>query len=297
MSTNVDLQKVKAKYVQGVNIMQALREELNSEVNTSEIIEIAYDMQSGSYVKAMSNATDRYFQECAEILSLFTQDARNILDAGAGELTTTAHIKNKMNFRGKVYAFDISWSRLKVGLDYFEQINHSPIQSFVADMKNIPLLDNSMDVVYTNHALEPNRGSEEILLRELNRVAKHKIILFEPYYEGASVAIKARMDQHNYIRGLEKTIKKVGCQLDEIIPLQKTTNPNNPTFAFIITPSKKSGRSVQNKDVFACPNTYQPLQKKDTCYFCETSFLAYPIIEGIPVLKKGISVLASHLND
>ncbi|MCZ2473330.1 methyltransferase domain-containing protein [Aquirufa ecclesiirivi] len=297
MSTNVDLQKVKAKYNQGVNIMQALREELNSEVNTSEIIEIAYDMQSGSYVNAMSKATDLYFQECAEILNQFAQDAKNVMDAGAGELTTTAHLKSKMNFQGQVYAFDISWSRLKVGLAYFEQINHSPIHCFVADMKNIPLLDNSIDVVYTNHALEPNRGSEEMLLTELNRVANKKIILFEPYYEGASETIKARMDQHNYIRGLEETIKKVGCQLDEIIQLKNSTNPNNPTFAFIITPSNNSGNSNQSDEVFACPNTNQPLQKKDTCYFCETSFLAYPIIEGIPVLKKGISVLASHLND
>lgn len=297
MNSTIDLQKVKAKYDQGVNIMEALREELNSEINTSEIIEIAYDMQSGSYVKGMSEATDRYFQECADILNLYAQNTGNILDAGAGELTTTAHIKNKMNFQGQVYAFDISWSRLKVGLAYYEQINHSPIQSFVADMKNIPLLDNSMDVVYTNHALEPNRGSEEILLRELNRVAKHKIILFEPYYEGASDAIKARMNQHNYIRGLEETIKKVGCQLDEIIPLKNSTNPNNPTFAFIITPSNKLGNSNQSDEVFACPNTNQPLQKRETCYFCESSFLAYPIIEGIPVLKKGISILASHLND
>lgn len=297
MKSKIDLLKVKKKYNEGVNIMEALREELNSTVNTSQIIEIAYDMQSGSYIGLMSDATNRYFEECKVILKEYSDHAKTILDAGAGELTTTAHIINKLAFKGDVYAFDISWSRLKVGLDYFEQINHSPIQSFVADMKNIPLLDNSIDVVYTNHALEPNRGSEEVLLTELNRVAKQKIVLFEPYYEGGSESIKARMDQHNYIRGLEKTIKEVGCQLDEIIQLKNATNPNNPTFAFIITPSKKSREGVSNSDVFACPNSNQPLQKMDTCFFCESSFLAYPIIEGIPVLKKEISILASHLKD
>lgn len=105
------------------------------------------------------------------------------------------------------------------------------------------------------------------------------------------------MDHHNYIRGLEETIKKIGCQLDEIIPLKNSTNPNNPTYAFIITPSKKTVKNEEIDGIFACPNTNKPLQKKDTCYFCETSFLAYPIIEGIPVFKRGISVLASHLND
>ena len=68
MKSKIDLLKVKERYKEGVNIMQALREELNTTVNTSQIIEIAYDMQSGSYIGLISDATDRYFHECKEIL-------------------------------------------------------------------------------------------------------------------------------------------------------------------------------------------------------------------------------------
>jgi ubiquinone/menaquinone biosynthesis C-methylase UbiE len=275
MKSKIDLLKVKERYNEGVNIMQALREELNTTVNTSQIIEISYDMQSGSYIGLISDATDRYFHECKEILKEFADHAESILDAGAGELTTTAHLINKLAFKGEVYAFDISWSRLKMGSRYYAMSNNiDQINYFVADMKNIPLSDNSIDLVYTNHALEPNHGSEEELLSELNRVARKKIVLFEPYYEGVSDVIRKRMDQHNYIRNLEHVIKKVGCKLEKIIPIKNTTNQMNPTFAFIITPSGAPNSISKESEVFTCPQSLMPLRKLDSCYYCEKSFLA-----------------------
>ena len=37
-------------------------------------------------------------------------------------------------------------------------------------MTNIGVTNNSFDVVFTNHALEPNGGNEEIILKELLRI-------------------------------------------------------------------------------------------------------------------------------
>jgi uncharacterized protein YbaR (Trm112 family) len=83
--------------------------------------------------------------------------------------------------------------------------------------------------------------------------------------------------------------------LEKIIPIKNTTNQMNPTFAFIITPSGAPNSISKETEVFACPQSLMPLRKLDSCYYCEKSFLAYPIIEGIPVLKQENSVLASHL--
>ena len=47
----LDLQEVKNIYNKGKNITQYLRKKLNQKNNTSEIIEIAYDLQAGSYIQ------------------------------------------------------------------------------------------------------------------------------------------------------------------------------------------------------------------------------------------------------
>ena len=65
---------------------------------------------------------------------------------------------------------------------------------FVADIKSIPLASNSIDVITSCHALEPNGKSLNLLLKELFRVAKNKLILFEPSYELNSKEGKRRKD-------------------------------------------------------------------------------------------------------
>ena len=49
-------------------------------------------------------------------------------------------------------------------------------------MEQIGLKSNSVDIIYTNHSLEPNGGREEVILKELLRVTNKYLILFEPIY-------------------------------------------------------------------------------------------------------------------
>ena len=46
---------LKEAYDRGENITELLRQELDSEQNTEEIIETAYDLQTGSYVRALDS--------------------------------------------------------------------------------------------------------------------------------------------------------------------------------------------------------------------------------------------------
>lgn len=290
----IDLAAIKLKYEAGVNITQELRKEFNVEYNTPEIIEIAYDMQTGTYIEEINDKSILYFNECASILSKYINNNTVILDAGAGELTTTAGIVDFLKFEGKIFAFDISWSRLYVGKKYFSKKTDIDISVFIGDLMNIPLAQNSMDVIYTNHALEPNRGSEKIILEQLCKIAKEKIVLFEPYYEAGTPEIKERMDAHNYIRDLKGAIESAGGVLEEIIELKTSINPMNPTYAFIINP-KLDKPEVLEENPFLCPATGFKLEKKETCYFSPESLLAYPIIEGIPVLKSDFAIIASKM--
>ena len=43
------------KYRNGENISKSMRKELNSKYNSSEIIEMSYELQSSTYIKSMKN--------------------------------------------------------------------------------------------------------------------------------------------------------------------------------------------------------------------------------------------------
>mgnify|MGYP006151603685 FL=1 len=143
--------------------------------------------------------------------------------------------------------------------------------------------------------MEPNRGFEDDILKQLCRIAKEKIILFEPYYEVGSEEIKKRMDSHNYVRDLEGAISRAGGKLEEIIKLENSVNSVNPTYAFIISPTSiVYSKNQENK--YRCPVSGYELTKLDSCYYSYESLLAYPIIENIPVLKSDSAIIASKMD-
>ena len=54
----IDVLEAKSIYQKGENVTNYLRQKFGSEVNTSEIIEIAYDLQAGSYVENVESNFD-----------------------------------------------------------------------------------------------------------------------------------------------------------------------------------------------------------------------------------------------
>lgn len=101
----------------------------------------------------------------------------------------------------------MSWSRVKVAQLFAEKNlldSKANVNLFMGDMMDLPLLSNSIDLVYTVHALEPNGGKERELLKELYRVTKRWLVLLEPSYEFANHEQKKRMVYHGYIKGLKE---------------------------------------------------------------------------------------------
>jgi histidinol-phosphate/aromatic aminotransferase/cobyric acid decarboxylase-like protein len=108
------------------------------------------------------------------------------------------------------------------------------VSTFRAELAAIPLSDNSVDVVTTNHAIEPNGGREVEILFELLRIAKRKIVLFEPCYEIATDEGKARMRQHGYVRDLRGHLEELGAKVESLTPLKTVHNPLNPTACIVV---------------------------------------------------------------
>ena len=220
-------------------------------------------------------------------------DFSSILEVGVGEATTLRTLlKNLKSHPPQVLGFDISWSRLKFATQFLNESEINNVNLFAANLFNIPLLENSVDIVYTSHSIEPNGGREEEALKELYRITKKYLVLLEPSYEFADKEARVRMQKNGYVTELYSMAQKLNYKIIDHRLFEYTSNPLNPT-GLIIIEKNTTGSNDLN---LTCPISQTPLLKyNDYLFYSPKSFLAYPIINGIPCLLKENAILASHL--
>ncbi len=295
MTTPKELQKL---YSQGKNITALLRKELNVEQNTKEIIEIAYDMQTGNYINALKNDKFRAHKEDygTQIASVINSlcNPTSVLEAGIGEATTFANVLKHLDCNIKSYGFDLSWSRIAYAKDWLRSQKITNTVLCTGDLFNIPFLDNAIDVVYTSHSIEPNGGNEEAILRELYRVTNKYLVLLEPGYELASEEAKQRMEHHGYCKNLQGIAQQLGYKVIKHELFPSTANPLNPTALTII---EKLHDSETPSDALACPKFKTPLKQTGDALYSPEALVAYPIIGGIPCLRIENGILASKYQE
>jgi len=298
----IDLSRVRRLYRDGINVVDYLKRQLGSHVNTEQVIEIAYDMQAGSYVEYFRKhfATETvYHRELAEVLGRYLAPGDSVLDVGTGEMTTLASIAAACYERVAVaYAMDISVSRLIVGRRHLAATLAADLTQRIrpvsATLFELPFADSSIDVVWTSHAIEPNGGREQQALTELVRVARRYLVLFEPSYRRNSEAGRQRMQQLGYVGDLEDLAARLpGVQLEAVVPIQHTQNPLNPTYAHVL---RKSESASDEQPTLRCPLTHGPLRASDGYLYSSSALLAYPILEGIPILRRDKGISASILD-
>jgi hypothetical protein len=297
-----DLRPAITAYREGQNVTATLRKLLGEPNNTSQIIEIAYDLQAGSYIEQVKNHPGQwsaYTTQLSEILGAHVEAGDRLLEVGTGEMTTLTGVANCSDSGLDHYAMDISWSRIARGREFIARNMRDDVakrlQYFVGDLFHLPLRDKSMDVVWTSHAIEPNGGREKKALAELFRVARKRVVLFEPSYENNSIEGRIRMEALGYIKDLPDAITAMGGSIRSVEPVSAIgNNPLNPTYAYVITPPR-GGLAEQSDLEWACPATGLPMERKADCFWSDGSKLAYPIIGGIPVLRAEAAVLATAL--
>tara|TARA_B110000259_G_C14028729_1_gene405776 strand:+ start:3242 stop:4144 length:903 start_codon:yes stop_codon:yes gene_type:complete len=285
-------------YRKGVNISQLLRAEKNFQNNTSEMIEVSYDLQSGSYTAGVEN------KENAKINRNYTKgvvDAilqlckpESILEAGVGEATTLSDVAANIGTDVHSFGFDLSWSRVAYAKRYLEKNNVSNVTLCTGDMFNIPFANNSIDVVYTSHSIEPNGGHEESLLKELFRVSKKFLVLLEPAYELSSEVVRQRMDSHGYCKNLKGIAESLGYDVINHNLFSAQTTTTNPT---AITVIRKESIIDTIINPFVCPKFKTPLEEIDGMLFSPEAMAVYPIVSGIPCLKIENGILASKYKE
>ncbi len=138
-----------------------------------EAIEIAYELQAGSYTAARDDPAARAYRAeqqrivATEVLPLCepaSGPTLSLLDAGVGEGSAWYGFDFAATKIGVLHAVDISLRRLS----YVEKNITAPpalrVAPVRADVRNLPYWPGSFDIVLTMHAIEPNGGSEAEIL-------------------------------------------------------------------------------------------------------------------------------------
>ena len=282
-------------YEQNTNIMAHLRAMNGVAENDPEAVLISYDLQSGSYTRAWRDPAhravrDRYADQIAEVLGKL--DGESVLEAGVGEATTLCSVVERLPKQPTVVAgCDIAWSRIAEARKHAAERGQVGHLFFTGDLFALPAEDASFDIVFTAHALEPNHGRETAALKELYRVARRWLVLFEPSYELGSEATRQRIEEHGYIRGLPTIAKELGWEIVEHRLLENPVRENNQTAVLVVR--KPDVDEAGGHPELACPRCRLRLALHRENLFCGECLSVFPIIDGIPCLLPGNAILAT----
>lgn len=286
-------------YGRGENAMAWARanEELSADVIDAALI--AYDLQAGSYTALARKDPDyrkRWCDQLATLIGPWVEPGDRILEVGVGEATTLSGVVSALKQPTiQALGFDISWSRIQAGRNWLGE-NEISARLFVADLFNIPIADNAVDVVYTAHSLEPNGGRESAAISECLRIARKAVVLVEPIYELAPEAAQRRMTGHGYVRNLKETAVDLGAKVAEYALLDVCANPLNPSGVLLLEKADPKPRLAADLlSCWQCPITGSELVDEGDLYYARDVGLAYPVMRGIPLLRPEHAVVASLL--
>ena len=295
--TKYDAREIRALYDRGENVTRWIQAREEADTNSVTAILYSYDAQAGSYVDALREPAARALKqdlgrELGAILDKLAPGS--LLEAGIGEGTSLAPVLAHMSKQpAKVLGFDLSLSRLLFARRHLTENGYENVKLFTGDLERIPLASESVDVVLTIHAIEPNHGRESAILSELLRVTRKHLVMIEPSYELASAEAQARMDRLGYVRGFPENLKGLGHPARVIERWSHNANPLNEAALIVVD---KVSTEVGTDPRFASPISGRDLIERKDCWFCPEDGHAFPIIDGIPCLTVENAVLASKLD-
>jgi SAM-dependent methyltransferase len=300
MVKKADVGKLKDLYDKGENIIDYLKRHPSETEGQSDIIELSYDLQAGSYIEilkedlvlkrklAFTDALASYIDELG---------VGSLLEAGVGEATTLAHLLDRLEKPPEtVYGFDISWSRIKYAETYLASREvKQKANLFTSDLNEIGAQTNSFDLVLTCHAIEPNGGVEEAIIRELARVSRNYILMMEPAGEYGSDATKQRIQRFGYCNNLREVSERIGLEVVSHELFSHCQNDHNQTELLLVkVPDIKEAEQFDRLTCpYACPQSHSPLTLTGEGYYSKKSGVVYPIIGGIPCLRSRNGVVAT----
>jgi len=288
----------KKVYSKKQNVQKFIEKKYN--IPRSAVINISYNIQSGSYInffrKLSLKNKKKIYEPFIKCINEFFPEKKEILDFGCGELTSSHYFfKNIKNIK-KFFANDVSLNRILIGQKYVKKIiskkSFKKFKIFCSAHDQLPFLDNSIDLIITNHVLEPNNKYKIKILKELLRVSRLGLCLMEPHYEISSIKQKKRMCKLGYIRNIEKTFKKLNYQC-LIQRKEFHLNKNNISSIFIV---RKKKPLKKNSSQFVDLTTKKKLLIKNNFFYSKENFRLYPCFNNIPIFSDESQIFLPNSN-
>ena len=296
MLTYKEIKKIRNLYYNDKNISQYLRKKRHESKNSIDTILYSYDLQGGrDYARRNDKLISENNRKVSELISkkISQLGAKSFLEVGTGEGLILGLINSEKNRNTtKIFGLDLSLSRLLFAKRYLKEKKRNA-NLFCANMTNIPLPDNSIDIVCTVMSIEPNHGREKEILSELFRITRRYLMLIEPTYELGSKQTRAHIIKHGYVRGLPIHISKLGHKIltHEYLGLSHPDNENS-----LIIARKKNVLPMTDVIHFVSPISNKMLRKSKNYFYCKEDGYVYPIINGIPCLVRENAILASQIH-
>ena len=254
-----------------------------------EIIKHSYDLQAGSYIKFFLKNKDLETNYCNEIANIIKKNFgkfESFLDCGCGEMTISYSLIERLSFIKKFLLFDISLNRMIMGKGFLKKHlkknNFKKTNFFCSSLDSIPLNDNSINLVFTNHAIEPNKKNAKNIIKELYRITNYGLIINEPDYTSASKEQKKRMIKNNYVKDIPKILKQLKIRY-KTVQIKNSISALNKTTSFIIFKKKNKKSKIE----FIDPFYKKTIINKKTFYFSNILKQVYFIFKGIPIFDFG----------
>lgn len=277
--------------------------------NTSDHVETKYDriagrVRSRTYINesaresfsVVDNSIRRIssgdvkklvMEEIIDILQRY--EFENILEVGAGELASLAYIIDEWKDKIKYCAADLSLNSLVVGKREVLSSRNIDVDLCKANALSLPYPDNCFDLVYTSGCIVAMPYDYKKIIKEVCRVSRKHIVLFEASWELGEISQKLYMLSSNYTRGIPMSVNVLReAELKDHFLLKNSSNPFNRVACFDII-KKVNNNISENMISYVCPVCHSKLDNYDSYMYCNSCCRAYLVFEDIPILDEKYS--------
>jgi hypothetical protein len=271
-------------YKKGGNIVQAL---LKAGANKSDSIEIAYELQAGSYTSNFYKSEFGTIRN--KVLHTIIKKYCSLSEVSSVGVFGVGEAVNWIGFDGYIddfYGIELSYSRLMCADNNLSKLEGVGAYTLIkGDASETIFNENSFDISITLHSIEPN-GNEQgakMLQNVVNSSSKY-ILLFEPDYLTAPESMKKRMEANDYVCNISDELKKIeSIKIIDKFNLDVHANSDNITTCWVI---EKINKNNSKKKKMICPFSHDELTDYANIKYSQASGLAYPVINNFVFLNK-----------